>query len=173
MWLDEIDKKKSQVLYYKLSSVMVLVSAETLTKPGYVMRLHMYTVFHTDDEGLRVLIDPELYEGEYSHQVFILLSELGSLNKNLSLSILDRRPSWMFELQDLNIILNGKDGDRNSNLEAIEYLAFFASGYESSEIIQWVLQGAPEDTLDPPGWDRAAITYKILMQLIKEEEAKK
>jgi hypothetical protein len=135
------------------------------------MRFPVYTIVqNAHDEILRLLIDPELFEGEFSREIFESLSQ--NSKSEMPFSIAKIRPTWIGELQDVDLTLNGKDPDRLNHLGAIRYIHIYKSLYESSQNVEWVINGAPPNILNPPGWDQVSTTNRILANLLQEEADK-
>jgi hypothetical protein len=165
MWKENIQEKGSKILNLTVSSVQAFVLEDTLTKPGYIMRFLVYNVMKSADELIRVLIDPEIFEGELNREI------LASLRQNSKKPITEIRPTWIAELRDVDLVLNGKDPNRMSHLRVIHEINLYESLYNFSHILEWVIKGAPRGAINPPGWDQAATTARVLASFMGEETA--
>jgi hypothetical protein len=172
MWKDEIEKKKSKFASYSLGSTFVCVLEDTLKKPGPIMRFSVYTVA-IKLGVLRVLIDPEIFEGVMSNELLAVL--LGVMKDNLAFSktLENFRPTWMDELHDIDLELNGKDSDRNLNYRAIVDTNHYESFHSAAFNMEWAIKGAPKEVFYPPGWDRETVTQKVHAQLLAEQAKEK
>jgi hypothetical protein len=168
MWKEEIEAKKSRIVGYQSGSVFALVLEDTLKEAGYRMRFSMYTMIRPTD-SIRVLIDPAIFEGEMSREVLDLLTSIANKQILFAQSVRNVRPTWVTELEDIDIALNGKEADRNSRFRVVALIGIYESEYHSSRNLEWTVKGAPVHILYPPGWDRVAVTERIIADLAKEE----
>jgi hypothetical protein len=168
MWKDEIEKKKSKFASYSLGSTFVCVLEDTLKKPGPIMRFSVYTVA-IKLGVLRVLIDPEIFEGVMSNELLAVL--LGVMKDNLAFSktLENFRPTWMDELHDIDLALNGKDLDRNLNFRATNDIFRYGSYHTAAFNVEWAIKGTPKEVFYPPDWDANTVATRIQAEILAEQ----
>jgi hypothetical protein len=168
MWIEEIEAKKSRIAGYQVGSVFALVLEDTLREPGYRMRFSIYTLIRPKD-SIRVIVDPAIFEGELSKVIMDLLTSIANMQVPFADLVRNVRPTWMTELEDVDIAMNGKDADRNTRFRVVTHIGIYDSEYRSSRNLEWTIKGAPVEVIYPPGFDRVAVTERIITDLAKEE----
>jgi hypothetical protein len=174
MWREIIEQNSSKILFFQISSILAIVSEDTLMKSSNLMRFSVYTFIPSSHDMMRVIVDPEIIEGELSKSILNLLLDIGK-QKTSSVSyikILESRPLWITELQEIDLVLNGKDPDRVKGLRAVRYIKVYDSVYESARNLEWIPFGTPLDILNPVGWDQVSASKRILASLMEEDALK-
>jgi hypothetical protein len=71
-------------------------------------------------------------------------------------------------LRDIDRSFNGSDEDRIDKNITVRLLLVFPSGMRRSQIFEWATFDAPENILDPPGWNGQETMDRITTQLAIE-----
>jgi hypothetical protein len=113
------------------------------------------------------MIDPEIFEGEFDQAMMLVFVGIYNQNTIYSESLLQYRPTWLDELHDIDLILNGKDADRVKDLKVIEDVSQYASFHSSAFNFEWSLN--PDAALHLLGWDEERVMKEVTAELLAQE----
>jgi hypothetical protein len=129
----------------------------------------MYTSVQKNGDFLRIMIDPAIYEEVEGSDLFRILSDINDENLAYSEAVKAYRPTWMDELHDLDVALNGKDENRNINFRVFRHFVIYDTGIKTALNVEWSIEGEPTEEIYPPTWDQARETQRIRAELLAEQ----
>jgi len=169
MWMEKIMQSRAKILNFQIGKIIMYVSMETLTTPSVRMRFYSHNTVSSTGR-LMLMIDPAIFEGSVDRERLEQLSLFGLLNEPQKKLAIRTRPTWLEELEDLDKAFHGAGLNRLDELNAVQFIHVYGSGYPGCQVIEWATKDAPPSIFDPPGWDFDAVLERILDEMIAEAE---
>jgi hypothetical protein len=171
MWKEEIEKKRSKILGFKVSADFIFVLEDTIKKSATnIMRFPIYTLINADGDLYRVMIDPEIFEGKQLQPLLSIFMSIYSENKKFADSLLvNDHQTWLPALIEIHMGLKEKDLNRVEKFEFLQRFDYFKSTL-APFYAEWAMMLVPREAIYPPGWDWNRVTKRYIKELMLEEE---